>query len=58
MLQPLESDPVVCHRRNVHSRSLKDIRALAAKWEAAPPLYTQLDVASLFRAATGVFKGE
>ncbi len=57
MLQPLEDDPVACHRRNVHGRSLSDIQALAAKWEAVPPLYTQLDVASLFRAATGAQRG-
>ena len=53
MLKPLESDELACFRRNAHKRTLADIQALAKQWEEPPPLYTQLDVASLFRAASG-----
>ncbi|GFH14466.1 uncharacterized protein HaLaN_10527 [Haematococcus lacustris] len=50
LLQPLETDPVLCARRNVHGRTLPQLQALAQQWEAPPPLYKVLDVRSLFQA--------
>lgn len=42
-----EADPVKCHERNIHKRSLQDIQQAAAAWQPLPPLYTQLDVKAL-----------
>ncbi|KAK9845715.1 hypothetical protein WJX81_000397 [Elliptochloris bilobata] len=43
-LQPVESDPEVCFRRNVHGRQL-------AEWEAALPAFPLLDVSGLLKGA-------
>ncbi|BDA42243.1 probable YLP motif-containing protein 1 at C-terminar half [Coccomyxa sp. Obi] len=49
VLQAPETDPKVCFKRNVHGRTLEDIRAAASQWEAAPPSYPQLDPSWLLR---------
>ncbi|CAL8468069.1 g7608 [Coccomyxa elongata] len=49
VLQAPETDPKVCFKRNVHGRTLEDIRAAARQWEAAPPSYPQLDPSWLLR---------
>eukprot|EP00955_Chlamydomonas_euryale_P112776 366160-Chlamydomonas_euryale.AAC.1 len=40
---PLERDPVKCHARNTHGRTLSDVRALAGAWEDPPAVFTLLD---------------
>jgi hypothetical protein len=47
LLQPLESDPALCARRNIHARTLKELVALAQQWEAAPPSIPVLNVKPL-----------
>ncbi len=44
-----ESDPVKCHERNIHKRSLQDIQKAAAAWEPLAPLYAQLEVKALIK---------
>ena len=53
VMKPLDSDPVSCHSRNIHGRSLEDIKSAAGSWEEAPVLYTILDFKPLTRAASG-----
>ncbi|GMH38380.1 hypothetical protein BSKO_06264 [Bryopsis sp. KO-2023] len=48
VLQPLETDPQVCHGRNIHSRTLEDISRMQAMWEEPPAVLPQLDVRGLF----------
>ncbi len=54
-----ESDPVKCHERNIHKRSLQDIQQAAAAWQPLPLLYSQLHVKALTKpeAAGGAAPG-
>ncbi|GLC38477.1 hypothetical protein PLESTB_001730100 [Pleodorina starrii] len=49
-LLPLETDPAVCAapERNLHGHSAEALQQMAAQFEAAPPLYTQVSALSLF----------
>lgn len=44
----LETDPEVCHARNVHGRTLEDVRKAAAALEPPLPAFLHLDMSSLF----------
>ncbi|KAF5834236.1 hypothetical protein DUNSADRAFT_9189 [Dunaliella salina] len=54
VLQSLESDPVQCAKRNVRGCTLEQCKALAASWEAPPPMLPMLDVMPLMH---GKFAG-
>lgn len=58
--QPECMDAEECHKRNVHSRSLKDITRIIKSWEATPKHYPILDVKSLLAelSPTGNGTGE
>jgi len=53
VMKPLDSDPVSCHSRNIHGRSVVDIKSALDSWEESPVLYTLLDFKPLTRAASG-----
>lgn len=48
MSLPLETDPEVCYKRNVHNRSLNDIQKAAAALEPPQPSFLQVDLSGLF----------
>lgn len=49
VLQPStkDMDPQLCAGRNVHGRSLEQVRAMAREWEPTPVVYTRLDAGPL-----------
>ncbi|BFI40368.1 YLP motif-containing protein 1 [Marchantia polymorpha subsp. ruderalis] len=49
LLEPPYKDPEGCTARNVHNFTLEQIQGMAERWEAAPSLYLQLEISSLFR---------
>uniref|UniRef100_A0A8C1YBS6 YLP motif-containing protein 1 n=1 Tax=Cyprinus carpio TaxID=7962 RepID=A0A8C1YBS6_CYPCA len=50
-LAEITTDHQTCAKRNIHSRTLKDITKLASGWEAAPPHMVRLDIRSLLQDA-------
>ncbi|CAK0770761.1 hypothetical protein CVIRNUC_003799 [Coccomyxa viridis] len=48
-MEALELNPKVCHVRNIHGRSLADIKAAARMLERIPALYPQLDASGLLQ---------
>lgn len=52
VLEPLEMDAEVCHSRNIHGRSLNDIKKIIKSWEPTPRHYSLLDVSSLLEEVT------
>jgi hypothetical protein len=36
----MEADPELCHRRNLHDRTLNEITEIIQKWEPTPPSFT------------------
>ncbi|RWS09922.1 YLP motif-containing protein 1-like protein [Dinothrombium tinctorium] len=42
-------DPVVCHKRNIHNRSLEDIRNVMRRWQPTPRNILKLDCRSLLQ---------
>lgn len=49
LLEAPYKDPAGCAARNVHNFSADKVQEMADHWEAAPPLYLQLDISTLFR---------
>lgn len=43
----------VCHKRNIHNRTLEDTQRMANEWESAPAVYPHLDVSSLYTKIQG-----
>ena len=39
----------VCHERNIHGRSLEEVRSAALAMESIPSLYPQLDASGLLQ---------
>ena len=45
----LMADASVCAKRNIHSRSQKEIERLIGRWEDAPSVIVRLDIRSLLQ---------
>ncbi|XP_028178398.1 YLP motif-containing protein 1-like isoform X1 [Ostrinia furnacalis] len=48
----MELDPHVCHRRNIHNRSLGDIQVVCSRFFPTPPHHIQLDATTLLQSAS------
>ncbi|CAL1278340.1 unnamed protein product [Larinioides sclopetarius] len=42
-------DPIICHKRNIHNRSLEDITKILELWEPKPRHFMSIDVRSLLQ---------
>jgi hypothetical protein len=49
VLQPLETDPALCTKRDTHGHTLDHITRLATTWEPAPAAFTLLDARPLLQ---------
>ncbi|XP_053608288.1 YLP motif-containing protein 1-like isoform X4 [Plodia interpunctella] len=47
----MELDASVCHKRNIHNRSLEDIEVISARFFPTPPHHIQLDPTTLLQSA-------
>ena len=48
-LVDLMAEASVCAKRNIHSRSLKEIERIISRWQDAPAHIKRLDVRSLLQ---------
>lgn len=47
----MDSDPLVCFKRNNHGRTLEEIEAIASRFAVTPTTHISLDVTSLLQSA-------
>lgn len=48
----MELDAQVCHKRNIHNRSLSDIEVIVSRFFPTPPHHIQLDATTLLQSAS------
>lgn len=47
----MDTDAGTCHKRNIHNRSLEEIKTILKSWEPAPSHYLRVDIRSLLQDA-------
>ena len=52
VIEMVSNDPLVCHKNNIHNRTLEDIKLVHKKWQTLPEFMLRLDIRSLLQNAS------